>query len=164
MFLPINSAYKTISILGDTIQLTTKEEKLERKRKIITKSLLQQRESRVLFNTYPEAWEQHNHFSSLIQYIPFENKCITALGWEDKNDQIISERRSQSLEILDPLDKTNLGSRLQRAPRREVEELMEQPRWRAQLTLNSFSMLASLANSLLSSRAVSTGSSLDKDR
>lgn len=32
------------------------------------------------------------------------------------------------------------------------------------LTLNSFSMLASTASSLLSSKAVMTGSSLDKDR
>lgn len=87
MFLPINSAYKTISILGDTIQLTTKEEKPERK--IITKSLLQQKRSLVYYLTPIQNAEQHNHFSSLIQYIP-TSKTNVSQHWAEKRKMIRS--------------------------------------------------------------------------
>ena len=64
----MNSAYKTISILGATIGLTTKEEELGRK--TITKSLLQQKRSLVYHLTPNQKTEPHHHYSSLIQYIP----------------------------------------------------------------------------------------------
>lgn len=47
---------------------TTKEEELGRK--IIAKSLLQQNRSLVYYLTPIQNAEQHNHYSSLIQYIP----------------------------------------------------------------------------------------------